>query len=117
MCVRCAAWCYVFIFFFKQKTAYDMRISDWSSEVCSSDLPEPVDVLDVDNTQVREGQVALLAKIRAGRDDAACTAALDALREGAAGNGNLLALCIEAARARATVGEMSDAMEIGRAHV
>ncbi|HEY9556374.1 MAG TPA: methylmalonyl-CoA mutase [Acidimicrobiales bacterium] len=73
--------------------------------------PEHVDVLDVDNTKVREGQVALLAKIRAERDDAACTAALDALREGAAGNGNLLALCIEAARARATVGEMSDAME------
>src|SRR3546814_2007495 len=45
--------------------------------------PEHVDVLDVDNTKVREGQVALLAKIRAERDDAACTAALDALREGA----------------------------------
>ena len=45
------------------------------------------------------------------RDDAACEAALDALRDGAAGDGNLLALCIDAARARATVGEMSDAME------
>jgi methylmalonyl-CoA mutase len=70
-----------------------------------------VDVLDIDNTKVREQQVARLEKVRAERDAKACQQALDALREGAAGDGNLLALCIEAARARATVGEMSDAME------
>jgi methylmalonyl-CoA mutase len=73
--------------------------------------PDHVDVLDVDNADVREQQIARLKQIRATRDTAACEAALQALREGAAGTGNLLALCIEAARARATVGEMSDAME------
>ena len=73
--------------------------------------PDHVDVLDIDNTKVREQQVARLEQVRANRDAKACEAALDALREGAAGDGNLLALCIEAARARATVGEMSDAME------
>ena len=73
--------------------------------------PDHVDVLDIDNTKVREGQIALLEKIRAARDAAACGAALDALEAGARGNGNLLALCVDAARARATVGEMSDAME------
>jgi methylmalonyl-CoA mutase len=73
--------------------------------------PELVDVLDIDNTKVREQQIARLEKVRANRDAAACEAALDALRAGAAGDGNLLALCIDAARARATVGEMSLAME------
>ncbi|MGE3619112.1 MAG: methylmalonyl-CoA mutase [Acidimicrobiia bacterium] len=73
--------------------------------------PAPVEVLDIDNTRVREQQVTRLARIRATRDAAACEAALQRLREGAAADGNLLALCIEAARARATVGEMSDAME------
>jgi methylmalonyl-CoA mutase len=72
---------------------------------------ELVDVLDIDNTKVREEQLAKLAKIRAERDPAACEAALDALREGAKGDGNLLALAVEAARARATLGEISDAME------
>jgi methylmalonyl-CoA mutase len=70
-----------------------------------------VDVLDIDNTKVREQQVARLEQIRADRDGPAVEAALTALRDGAAGDGNLLALCIEAARARATVGEMTDAME------
>jgi methylmalonyl-CoA mutase len=73
--------------------------------------PELVDVLDIDNTKVREQQIARLEKVRANRDAAACEAALDALRAGAAGDANLLALCIDAARARATVGEMSQAME------
>jgi methylmalonyl-CoA mutase len=73
--------------------------------------PDDIDVLDVDNTKVREQQIARLEHIRETRDAAACEAALQALRDGAAGDGNLLALCIEAARARATVGEMSDAME------
>ena len=73
--------------------------------------PDVIDVLDVDNADVRDQQIARLKTIRATRDAAACDAALGALRAGAAGDGNLLALCIEAARARATVGEMSDAME------
>jgi len=75
------------------------------------DNPEAVDVLDIDNAAVLAQQVAKLERIRAERDDAAVTAALTALTEGARGEGNLLALCIDAARARATVGEMSDAME------
>ena len=73
--------------------------------------PELVDVLDIDNAEVLAQQVAKLERIRAERDDVAVKAALEALTEGARGDGNLLALCIEAARARATVGEMSDAME------
>ncbi len=70
-----------------------------------------VDVLDIDNTAVREAQLERLERVRAERDDGACRAALAALTEGAGGGANLLALCVEAARARATVGEMSDAME------
>ncbi|MET0727314.1 MAG: methylmalonyl-CoA mutase [Acidimicrobiales bacterium] len=73
--------------------------------------PEHVDVFDIDNTKVREQQVQRLATLRAERDQAACDAALAALRAGAAGTQNLLALCVDAARARATVGEMSDTME------
>ena len=72
---------------------------------------EMVDVLDIDNTKVREEQLAKLAAVRANRDEAACTEALAALTEGARGDGNLLALAVEAARARATLGEISDAME------
>jgi methylmalonyl-CoA mutase len=72
---------------------------------------EMVDVLSIDNTKVREGQIAGLREVRANRDDAACRAALTALTDGARGDGNLLALAIDAARARATVGEISDAME------
>ena len=72
---------------------------------------ELVDVLSIDNTKVREGQIAKLEQVRAARDDAACRAALAALTEGARGDANLLALAIDAARARATVGEISDAME------
>jgi methylmalonyl-CoA mutase len=70
-----------------------------------------VDILDIDNTKVREQQIARLERVRAERDQAACDAALTALEDGARGNANLLALCIDAARARATVGEMSTAME------
>jgi methylmalonyl-CoA mutase len=70
-----------------------------------------IDILEVDNARVRTGQIARLEKIRADRDEAACTAALDALREGALGDTNLLALAIEAARARATLGEISSALE------
>ena len=76
------------------------------------DNPEQVDILDIDNTAVREQQVKRLGDIRASRDEAACQAALDAITSVAeSGEGNLMAACIDAARARATVGEMSDAME------
>ncbi|OQX45406.1 MAG: methylmalonyl-CoA mutase, partial [Candidatus Sedimenticola endophacoides] len=71
-----------------------------------------VEVLDIDNSAVREAQVARLRRVREGRDSAACQAALDALTRAAReGDGNLLALAVEAARARATVGEISDALE------
>ncbi|MGQ9365926.1 methylmalonyl-CoA mutase [Azospirillum sp. A39] len=74
--------------------------------------PEMVDVLDIDNTAVREAQIARLGRVRAGRDEAACRAALDALTKAAADrSGNLLALSVEATRARATVGEISAALE------
>ncbi len=73
--------------------------------------PDQVDVLDIDNTKVREQQVARLERLRAERDTDACEAALARLTEGARGDANLLELCVDAARARATVGEMSAAME------
>jgi methylmalonyl-CoA mutase len=73
--------------------------------------PDHVDVLAIDNSEVRRGQISRLERVRAERDGDACQAALHRLTDGAAGGANLLELCIEAARARATVGEMSDAME------
>ncbi|MDZ7856264.1 methylmalonyl-CoA mutase [Sphaerotilus sp.] len=73
---------------------------------------DPIDILDVDNVKVREGQVARLQQIRATRDTAAVQAALAALTEAAkSGQGNLLDLSIQAVRLRATVGEISDALE------
>jgi methylmalonyl-CoA mutase len=72
---------------------------------------EHVDIRDVDNAVVREQQLARLADLKAKRDDARVRHALDRLREGARGNGNLLELSIDATRARATVGEISDALE------
>jgi methylmalonyl-CoA mutase len=96
---------------------------------------DQLDTLEVDNDFVRQGQIARLAATRASRDEAACQAALNALTEGArvfpgegrgpvphnatSGTGplpaqentNLLALAVDAARARATLGEISDAME------
>jgi methylmalonyl-CoA mutase len=74
----------------------------------SADMPE---LLDIDNSAVREAQIARLAKTRAGRNENAWRAALDALKAGAQGDANLLALSIDAMRARATVGEVSDALE------
>jgi len=71
----------------------------------------PVDILNIDNAAVRESQVARLKRIRETRDAAACDAALKALEAAARGDGNLLAAAVEAAAARATVGEISDAME------
>jgi methylmalonyl-CoA mutase len=71
-----------------------------------------IDVLDIDNSAVRESQVARLQQVRSARDSDACQQALDALTEAAkTGEGNLLALAVDAARARATVGEISDALE------
>ena len=72
---------------------------------------DKVDILDIDNVAVRDAQIARLTKIRATRDDAACKAALAALTDAAASDGNLLAAAVTAARARATVGEISMAME------
>ena len=77
-----------------------------------AEAEDPVDILDIDNTAVRENQIKRLDKIRATRDQAACRAALDALIQAAErGDGNLLELTIEATRRRATVGEVSDALE------
>ncbi|MCR9128631.1 MAG: methylmalonyl-CoA mutase [Alphaproteobacteria bacterium] len=73
--------------------------------------PEDVPVLKVDNAKVRSEQLAKLEKLRAERDSAAADTALEALTNAAGSDGNLLAACVEAARAGATVGEMSDAME------
>ncbi len=72
----------------------------------------PLDVLDIDNAAVRESQIARLRQIRAERDGAAVSAALDALTEVAkTGKGNLLEAAVRAARARASLGEISEALE------
>src|SRR5210317_1156545 len=72
----------------------------------------PVEIRDIDNTAVRESQIARLENVREHRNEGACRAALAKLTEGARdGSGNLLALAIDAARERATVGEISDALE------
>ncbi len=76
-----------------------------------SDDDSMVDVLDIDNTAVRLQQIERLDEVRATRDEQACQDALRRVTEAAGNEENLLAACIEAARARATVGEMSDAME------
>ncbi|MDD9935182.1 MAG: methylmalonyl-CoA mutase [Myxococcales bacterium] len=73
---------------------------------------EDVPVLKIDNSEVRASQIKRLEEIRAGRDQAKCTAALEALTKSAeSGDGNLLELAINAARSHATVGEISDALE------
>jgi methylmalonyl-CoA mutase len=76
---------------------------------------DAIETLDIDNAKVREGQIARINKMKAERDEAKCQAALKALADGAAGQSsienNLLALAVEAARARATLGEISSAME------
>ncbi len=76
------------------------------------DRHEPVEILEVDNHKVREQQIARLKAVRASRDGARVQAALDALSACAAsGQGNLLELGLQAMRLRATVGEVSDALE------
>ena len=72
---------------------------------------QQIETLEVDNHAVRDSQIARLKAVRAGRDEAACQAALKALTEGAAGGANVLALAVEAARHDATLGEISAAME------
>ncbi len=77
------------------------------------DEDDEVELLDVDNSAVRENQIRRLKKIRKTRDDATCRAALDALTQAAEkDDGNLLALSVDATRARATVGEISDVLEM-----
>ncbi|NVO23409.1 methylmalonyl-CoA mutase [Donghicola mangrovi] len=75
------------------------------------DKEDPIDILEIDNTKVREAQVARLERIRASRDEAACQAALEELTRRTQEGGNLLEAAVEAARARASVGEISMAME------
>ncbi len=72
---------------------------------------DEIDILDIDNDKVRESQIARLDRIKAERDQATCDAALLELGRRAAEGGNLLEAAVEAARARATVGEISMAME------
>ena len=72
----------------------------------------PVEIRNIDNTAVREAQIRRIREVRESRDEKTCRQTLDALTEAAReGSGNLLALAIDAARARATVGEISDALE------
>ena len=75
------------------------------------EVADEIPVLKVDNSAVRNAQIAKLARLKAERDPEAVAAALDALTAGAAGNGNLLELSVAAARAKATVGEISYALE------
>jgi methylmalonyl-CoA mutase len=77
-----------------------------------NDAKDEIDVLEIDDGQVRDAQLSRLAAIKASRDDAKVMASLEALTEAAkSGEGNLLELAIEATRRRATVGEISDALE------
>ncbi|MCE6970269.1 methylmalonyl-CoA mutase [Cereibacter sphaeroides] len=72
---------------------------------------DPIEILDIDNVAVRESQIARLNGMRATRDEVACQAALDELTRRAAEGGNLLEAAVVASRARASVGEISMAME------
>lgn len=75
------------------------------------DKEDPIDILEIDNSAVRTSQVARLEKMRAERDEAACQAALAELTRRTTEGGNLLEAAVEASRARASVGEISMAME------
>ena len=75
------------------------------------DEEEPIDILDIDNDAVRASQIARLQSIRSSRDEEACEAALAELTRCAEADGNLLEAAVEASRARASVGEISMAME------
>ncbi|MDP6345569.1 MAG: methylmalonyl-CoA mutase family protein, partial [Alphaproteobacteria bacterium] len=76
-----------------------------------SDDTDAVEVREIDNSAVREAQIAGLDRLRRERDEDRVQASLRALEDGAGGDANLLTLSVEAARARATVGEISDALE------
>ena len=78
----------------------------------NDEIQKTLDTLEVDNTAVRNSQVANIQKIKAARDEAAVQKALKNLTDVAGSEGNLLAAAIEAARVRATLGEISDAMEV-----
>jgi len=71
----------------------------------------PVETLDIDNHEVRRSQIARIERVRGQRDAAQCRAALEALEQGARGGANLLALAVDAARADATLGEVSTSLE------
>jgi methylmalonyl-CoA mutase len=75
------------------------------------DEDHPIEVLKVDNSRVRTEQLAKLEQLRSDRDQSQVDSALDALTDAAAGGGNMLELAINAARAKATVGEISSALE------
>ena len=78
---------------------------------------DPLEILDIDNSAVREAQIARLTQLKVERDNDACQAALTAITKSMqSGEGNLLELAVEAARCRATLGEISDAVEhvVGR---
>jgi methylmalonyl-CoA mutase len=89
--------------------AEDVIVGVNKYRLASEDLLE---TLEVDNDKVRQGQIARLKWVRENRDETKCRAALNALTEGAKTGGNLLELAVEAARHRATLGEISDAMEV-----
>ncbi len=72
---------------------------------------DPIEILEIDNEKVRQSQIARLERVRGSRDQAACDAALAELERRAREGGNLLEAAVEAARARASVGEISMAME------
>jgi methylmalonyl-CoA mutase len=76
-----------------------------------AEVEEPIEVRDIDNAAVRAQQIERLVALKAKRDSRAVSTALERLTKGAAGKANLLELAVEAARARATVGEISEAME------
>jgi methylmalonyl-CoA mutase len=76
-----------------------------------SEIEEDIQILRVDTAAVRARQIARLEALRAARDPCQVQRALDALTDGERGNANLLALAVEAARAKATVGEISFALE------
>ncbi|MEO9863518.1 MAG: methylmalonyl-CoA mutase [Yoonia sp.] len=75
------------------------------------DNEDPIDIRDIDNAAVRDAQIARIERTKAGRDQAACDAALAELSRRAKEGGNLLEAAVAASRARATVGEISMAME------
>ncbi len=73
---------------------------------------DPLDILDIDNSAVRDSQIERLKQMRSDRNEAECKAALEAIADSAAnGGGNLLELAVDAAQKRASLGEISDAME------